>query len=382
MRVLRSAAARTLDELVAHARLRTAPGKPRLALCPSHGPNMGSSRLRVYALAEPLAANGWNCLLLSPRLRESQRNRLLARFRPDLLLVQKSRHPLNRVDRLGTWPVVYDLDDADFLDPRLSDESETMARRALGVICGSAYIADWAGRLNPNAVVVWSGTPPGAGPWPAHRDRAPIVAWAQSEPLAYPTEFTEVREIALELLAAGTQFVLRLYGWKEDAEHASLAELRGAGCRIELIPPLPYDGFLASLREVAVGLSPLMETNPYSRGKSFGKILGYLDARVPVICSDAADHALFFTSHSGVVSNDRATWVSTIRAWLADPDLRERVAAAAHRDFLARLSTEAAAAAVHEFLDRTLGAGSNARVHSGVGMADTRRGLEHPLPRD
>ncbi|MEY8842268.1 hypothetical protein AB9K41_24835, partial [Cribrihabitans sp. XS_ASV171] len=59
---------------------------------------------------------------------------------------------------------------------------------------------------------------------------------------------------------------------------------------MELKPFMSYDEFLASLRDVAVGLSPVHPDSDFSKGKSFGKILAYLDAKVPVICSEAVDH--------------------------------------------------------------------------------------------
>ena len=121
--------------------------------------------------------------------------------------------------------------------------------------------------------------------------------------------------------------------------------------------------FLASLRDVAVGLSPIVAASPFSQGKSFGKILGYLDAGVPVIASDEADHALFFTAESGVVSNDPAVWEAAVARLLDDGAARAAMAGAARADMQRRLSVAAAAARLDGVL-RGLLAGGDRTVPS------------------
>jgi glycosyltransferase involved in cell wall biosynthesis len=82
--------------------------------------------------------------------------------------------------------------------------------------------------------------------------------------------------------------------------------------------------------------------SPFSRGKSFGKVLAYLDARVPVIASAAGEHGAFFTPQTGVVSNDTALWIDAACRLLNDGASREQQAAAAFDAYRQQLSTEAA----------------------------------------
>jgi hypothetical protein len=105
---------------------------------------------------------------------------------------------------------------------------------------------------------------------------------------------------------------------------------------------------------VAVGLSPLVTQSPFSRGKSFGKVLGYLDAMVPAVVADAADHARFFTPQSGVVSNDLETCVQAVAMLLADPEAREKMAQTAFADYQKTLSLKAAASRTDVFLRSVL----------------------------
>lgn len=309
-----------------------------------------SSLLRAYNIADGLRTRGWHAIVVPKQLGQGARRRLLRAVRPDLLLVQMSRHPLNDPDLFEGVPYVYDLDDADFLDPKLTDRIARTCRGARAVIAGSRFIADWCGQSCDRVEVVWTGTPVAPGPRPLHADRAPIVTWAQSSPVRYPLEFDFVTRVVAAAAATRPGLRLRLYGWGPDSGSPHPDRLRAAGVQVETRPPMSYDAFLASLREVAVGLSPICTEDAFSRGKSFGKILGYLDAKVPVIASDEADHAAFFCPETGVIDNDPDVWVRAIGDLLDDPARRQAMADAAFADFETRLSTQAAVTAVDRIL--------------------------------
>lgn len=332
------------------------PGRgPRLAVLPSEG-RAGSSLLRGYNIAEALRARGWSALCLPPHLRAAQRARVLGLLRPDIVLVQQAWHELNRVQHLTRWRLVLDIDDADFLDPRLEPALVALASRARGVSCGSRFIRDWAARYNANARVIWTGTPVSRGPWPTHEGRRPLVVWAQQNPHRYPRELEFVAGVMSEVAQRRGGAALRLHSWSGPRDVAPLRRLEEAGVTLEFLPRMPYAEFVASLREAAVGLSAISADAAFSQGKSFGKVLAYLDAKVPVVCSDAADHALFFEPETGVVSNDPAVWADAVTTLLEDPARRTAMADAAHRRFRDRLSVDAAADRLHDFLTPLLGA--------------------------
>jgi len=117
-----------------------------------------------------------------------------------------------------------------------------------------------------------------------------------------------------------------------------------------LLPLLSYDRFVKSLYEVSIGLSPIVYAFEFSRGKSFGKILGYLDAKVPIIASDHADHGLFFSGESGVISNDPDRWIEAATFLLKDSCARNAMADRAFDLFRAQLTTPVAARKVSDFL--------------------------------
>ena len=105
---------------------------------------------------------------------------------------------------------------------------------------------------------------------------------------------------------------------------------------------MAYPAYLASFDDVAIGLAPLCEAAPFARGKSFGKVLAYLDRKVPVLGSAAGEHPAFFTPATGVISNDEADWVRACGRLLADPARRQRQADAAFEAFRQHLGVSVA----------------------------------------
>jgi glycosyltransferase involved in cell wall biosynthesis len=315
-----------------------------------------SSLLRGYNIAEVLNTRGWNAAVLPKQLGLSQRKRVLRLFKPDIAVLMGSRLPENDHALLQDIPYVYDLDDADFHDPKMTDRIVQDVMAAKTVVAGSTYVANWCKQHNPNTQVVWTGTPTVSRAFPSQLPRSSIVSWAQSAPFGYPDELSFVVEMLVGLNR--NDFVLRLYGTvPEDAESPALEPLRQQGVAIELMPFMPYDAFLKSLEDVAVGLSPIIATSPFSRGKSFGKILAYLSAGVPIVTSDEADHGLFFTEATGVVSNQMADWQGAVSSLLDDPQKRESMAKSAFASFNEKLTTQAATEHLEPILNEAMSKG-------------------------
>ena len=310
----------------------------------------GASLLRAYLISEHLSKNGWSSVAVPAQLEFEQRERVVKLFDPDLIFFQQCRHPYNDVTCAFGRKFVLDIDDADFLDPKLKDKLTRTCSAASGVIAGSRFVREWCADYNANTTVVWTGTPETSGVRPDHTQRAPTIAWAQSSPIGYHQELEFVREFCSRMRAASNTFTLRLYGVATDKERKYLHDYFGKDQSLELLPFMTYDRFVRSLYEVAIGLSPIVYASEFSRGKSFGKILGYLDAKVPVIASDHADHRLFFTDESGIISNDLDRWVEGATYLLNDAEARNRMADKAFELFRQRLTTPVVADKVAAFL--------------------------------
>ena len=324
---------------------------PGVVFLPAYGPE-GAALLRIYNMATALRPLGWQTLVLPPKLTLAQRHRLLARLSPDVVVMQGARHALNRPRLYPGHTIVFDMDDADFHLPHLS----TPVRRAMGdvaaVTAGSSYVADWCARAGaPETHVVWTGSPVSLEFRRAQAVRPPVIAWAQTRPMTYTREADFVREVTTRIAACRPGVTLRLFDRRPGDDPGFAASFHAPGLSVEWQSFTGYSDYLAGFGDVALGLAPLCPESPFSRGKSFGKVLAYLDARVPVIASDAGEHRAFFTERTGVVSNDRDHWVSAACHLLSDGERRGEMAGAAFEAYRRQLSISAAA----RRLDRILG---------------------------
>lgn len=344
-----------------------------VAIAPSFTHWDPASNLRAWKLAPALRRLGWRVLMLAPEATLAERRRVLRLWRPDVLLLQQSRHPLNRPHLYPGVACVFDQDDADYLDERVRDDIVGCCEGASLVIAGSRAVGSMLGRHNPNVEVIWTSTPAPA-PATAARQRVrpsmrePIVAWAHSSPFDYPAELAYVKRV-MTLVARvrpGTQFWLFgcAQGGADDARvAATFAPLEAAGIRCTAWPYMPYARYLDVVARAAVGLQPVcIDDSPYSEGKSFGKVLAYLAGEVPVVASNNVDHPLFFESgRNGFLVHDEFDCAQAVVTLLGDKALRDDVAMTALQDFRMRLSTAAVAAQVSAALLRVIGAaGPNA----------------------
>lgn len=335
---------------------------PLVVFLPSHGRRQ-SALLRIYNLARALRPLGWRSVVLPPNLTLAQRHAMLSGLDPDAVVMQGARHPLNRPGYFPQWPILYDLDDADFhIDHLAAPVTEAMSGVA-AVLAGSDYIAQWCLAAGaPAAPVVWTGTPVSTRARPVQAGRPPVVAWAQTRPETYQREAKLVQSVMGRLVRRRPDVRLRLYDRPGAGDGGLLAGFEAAGVAVEWRPRLSYGAYLASFDDVAVSLAPLCPETPFSRGKSFGKVLAALDRKVPVVGSAACEHEAFFTPDTGAIGNSPAFWEASIDRLLARPDHRQAMVDQAFAAFKACLTTEAAAARVDGVLRDVLASRTQIRA--------------------
>jgi glycosyltransferase involved in cell wall biosynthesis len=326
---------------------------PGVVIFPNEMYTGSSGDLRACAVGRELRRLGWRTLIVPPWLNAAARGRIIERERPAVILLHQSRHRLNRPALYPGIPCVFDADDADILND--ANPVEECCRDSAAVIAGNHYLADLFQRHNPDVTVVWTGTYLGhARPTPNGR-REPVVTWAQAEPFDYPMEAELVREVLVKL-AAHLRFRFHLYGARDPGGvEKFLKPVSAAGVEVKTFPPLSYRPFVRSLEQAAIGLQPVLMENPFSRGKSFGKVLAYLAADVAVVASDAVDHALFFRhGENGMLARDVKDWVECCRFLLANRAKRSATVEAARRDLRERLTTRRAAELASGVLARAI----------------------------
>ena len=145
-------------EVLTHgSRLTQRSRLPRLVILPYASRAAGSANLRGWELGASLRKLGWRVTVIPAQCELSQRLRIIQWEKPDLMLIQKGRHPHNWPHHYPGIPLAFDLDDADFLDPKQAEQLAACCAASRAVFAGSRYIADWCLQHNSNVTVVWTG---------------------------------------------------------------------------------------------------------------------------------------------------------------------------------------------------------------------------------
>jgi glycosyltransferase involved in cell wall biosynthesis len=212
-----------------------------------------------------------------------------------------------------------------------------------GVIAGSSFVADFARRYNSRVEVIWTGSTP-VKYRPAQKLMPPVVAFAVSNASWYPEECALVMSALSRIRSKDWQYWL--FGVNDPGVgHGAIKDLQDRGIVCRTFPFMNYPKFLKTMEMVSIGLAPIVPSNaPHIAGKSFGKILSYLNCRAPIVASNFADHPLFFENGiNGYLASSPAEFAECIDLLLSNSELREQIAERAYKDYIDRLSTHAAA---------------------------------------
>jgi hypothetical protein len=324
-------------------RLAQSADLPRVMFSPSAGNGGYSSGLRGYAIAKELRNFGWRTSVMPKQLELSQRQRLVHLECPDVIVLQKAKHPLNRPKFYPNATCVFDLDDSDFLDPIYQDGTIECMRSSSGVIAGSRFVAEFAGKYNSHVETIWTSSTPSKHQ-PEHKLLPPVVAFATSDADKYPRECAFVTSALSRVRSRDWQFWL--FGVRDPiVGDRMVADLKDRGIPCQIFPFMGYAKFQKLMETVSIGLAPIVPSNSAEvAGKSFGKILSYLNCRAATVASDFADHPLFFENGTnGYLASSPAEFAKCIDLLLSNSQLREQVAERAYKDYVDKLSTHAAA---------------------------------------
>ncbi len=322
----------------------------RVVFMPAYGCE-GSARLRIYNIAATLRSWGWDVHLLPWNLTLGQRHRCLMVLRPDLVVMQGTRNSHHRPALYPGQKIILDLDDGDFHLPHLAASVQEAMPQVAGVIAGSRYIANWCLEAGvPKAHVVWTGAPVSRRPWRSQHTRLPVVVWAQTRPMDYEHEAALVRRVMRRVARKVDGVTLRLYDRCPGDDPGFAGSFEAPGLTVEWRERARYRDYLESFGDAAVGLAPLVLEDPFCRGKSFGKLLAYLDRGVPVIASDVGEPTNFFSAETGRLCATEEDWVADVTWLLTNAQSRQQIAQAGFQAFKRSLSIDASAAGVADVL--------------------------------
>jgi len=319
------------------------------------GRHMPSSRFRVLQYLPMLERAGIHCSVFTADSGRSKAVRLvhhlralLAAPRHSLVFLQKPDFVVNHW--LYTWllfrlarRVVFDFDDAVFLDPATSQPLGRGFIRRLGyilrhsqqVIAGNEYLAGYARQCNAKVTVIPTAVDtdvyrPVCG---RHRGRPPIIGWiGTTSNLAYLLRLIPVMKNVLRQCDCRFLIVSN-----QETKPRALA----FSDRI-LYKPWRAEEERADLRSFDIGIMPLPDS-AYTRGKCGFKLLQYMAVGIPVVASPVGvNRGIVADGVTGFLARSNREWEENLRRLCGDARLRRRLGQSGRRAVEKGFSLESA----------------------------------------
>lgn len=231
--------------------------------------------------------------------------------------------------------LVLDLDDAVFL--RYPEKFERLAPMADLILCGNAFIREWAAARNPHTLIL---------PTCVEMARYTEKDWSQCAPRPLRIgwigttgnlRYLQVAAPALRRLAGQHSFELLLIA----PGTGPLAEVDLTGVTVRHVV---WDGprEVDQLREIDIGLMPLFADHEWDKYKCGLKLIQYMAIGIPAVASPVGVNASIVAhGRDGFVAASDSEWEAALRPLLIDENLRRTVGAAARETARTRYSVEA-----------------------------------------
>ncbi len=299
------------------------------------GPKYATYRARLELYLQPLRDRGVEChaisLLGDGSLLDRARGvlshaSLLARIREfDVVVVHLRLFPHlpaafeRRLLDSGV-PYVYDFDDAVYLNDRLlaRGKTDTLISGATTVIAGSAELARYARRLNPEVTII--PTVVDLARYPAQaapaRPGPMTIGW-----MGAPETTHYLQTIAEPLRRLSASRGARLVTVGADP-------IVLPGVRLEQ-RPWTLATEIEELQSFDVGIMPLTD-DEWARGKCGFKLVQYMATGIPSVASPVgANRDLIAEGVTGILADTPEQWVAALERLADDRELRTRMGAEA-----------------------------------------------------
>ncbi len=311
---------------------RSSPGLI-IGFLPLYDVNGPSSRYRVFQFIKPLEQLGYRCCLIpAPQGNPWKRLAYIPHLfwlaiQCDVLFIQKRTLPLWLLKPLKAINshILYDFDDAIFLQPRQKARLERMLRMSMVVIAGNEYLATYARQYNPRVVVVPTVVdtdryrPPDGERHSG--DSRVILGWIGSDPTC-----------------GNLELLLPVLGWlaKKYGECIVMKIVAGRNWLVDCPIPLEFTPWrletsLMELQRFDIGLAPLAD-NEWNRGKCGLKLIQYMAVGIPAVASPVGVHVQILEhGRSGFLAGSIQEWQNSLATLIEDNLLRLQMGEEARR---------------------------------------------------
>ena len=306
----------------------------KIGLLPLYTILRPSSRYRAYQFINPLGNQGIKCQVVeAPERNFGKRLRYLPQlFRlartQDVLFVQKRTFPawvLKPLIKINSH-LVFDFDDAIFLDPGQQAAVISILRVAKVVVAGNDYLADFARQYNSQVEIIPSVIDtdlyyPPTGPRHPGDNRL-ILGWIGSDP-----NFG-----SLEMLIP---VLNRLYDRYQD--RVILRVISGKPWRVEMkmrheAIQWTHHQSRVDLQQFDIGLMPLEDTE-WNRGKCGFKLIQYMAVGIPGVASPVGvNRTIVQDGKSGYLTTTISEWGDRLVELIERPELRYQMGRSARSE--------------------------------------------------
>lgn len=326
----------------------------------SSGDRVPSSRFRMHPYARHFREAGHRCTVASsvPQkyewfsligFRLSQRLKRLVRYvhwyqsrlrSDDIVIIDREIFdaPCTKLEerfRRSTKRFVLDLDDAVFL--RYPQKFERLTEIADLIICGNAYIEEWAQQRNPNTIVIPTCVELAQYPaknWSDAAARIPRLGWIGT---SGNLRYLEVAAGGLRQLAKKINFEFHVI----VPEIGPLETINLNGVNVRHVPWQKATE-VDQLRQIDAGIMPLFSNEDWDRFKCGLKLIQYMAAGIPAVASPVGVNATIIShGQNGFLAESDDDWSTHLGSLLSSPELRQSVGNAARETVAAKYSIEA-----------------------------------------
>jgi glycosyltransferase involved in cell wall biosynthesis len=228
-----------------------------------------------------------------------------------------------KIARSGV-PMVFDFDDAVFVAYRspsngylsylkFPQKTGEICRLSAHVMAGNQYLADYAGRFNPNVTIVPTTIDTLKYRQVEKQETETLtIGWSGSHSTVQHLD--TVRDV-LQELARDERFKLRVIGATDY--RLDSVEVEALSWRSETE--------VADLRPIDIGIMPLPD-DQWSKGKCGLKALQYMALGIPTICSPVGVNTTIITDGvNGFIAGEKDEWVAKLKLLLHSPELRRKI---------------------------------------------------------
>lgn len=244
----------------------------------------------------------------------------------DIMFIQRIfvRKGLLKILNSRSIPIVYDFDDAIYINPQRPENKEktaNMVRHASKVIVSTEYLNEFCLSCGQKPVIIPSPVETDRiRPSGKNQDQIITIGWIGSP---WTSGFLKLIEKPLQRLAEKYSFRFLTVGARSDYKILGINHIA---------KPWIFEDENENIGQMDIGLMPLPDTD-WTRMKGGYKLLQYMSAGIPCVASPVGiNQSIIKPGENGFLASSEEEWYLTLVKLITDRELRIRLGANGRRD--------------------------------------------------